>query len=177
MTGPRLIGWLFLLATVSPVASVHAQTCIGIDGFETLDFWVGEWNVFVGEQQVGTNRIEKILEGCAIIENWTDAEGNEGKSLFYYHPVTETWKQVWVTAYAATQPWGLKEKQLIERFPDGGTLFQGEILTADGSSYLDRTTLTPHDDGTVRQLIERSTDGGSTWEAGFDAIYRRATID
>lgn len=175
MIVPRLAALVLGLISVSPMLA-HAQTCVGAEGFDTLDFWVGEWDVFVGDQKVGTNRIEKILEGCAIIEHWTDIEGNEGKSLFYYHPVTTVWKQVWVTPYA-TRPGGLKEKQLVERFPDGGTRFQGEIVMADGGSYLDRTTLTPNNDGTVRQVIERSMDDGQTWEAGFDAIYRRKASD
>jgi hypothetical protein len=39
---------------------------------------------------------------------------------------------------------------------------------------LDRTTLTPLADGRVRQVIERSSDGGTTWTTGFDAMYVRA---
>ena len=30
----------------------------------------------------GTNDIEKVLSGCAIIENWQDGTGGEGKNLF-----------------------------------------------------------------------------------------------
>lgn len=51
--------------------------------------------------------------------------------------------------------------------------FQGEIALPDGTSYLDRTTLTLLETGDVRQLIEVSTDSGNHWRAVFDAIYRR----
>ena len=66
--------------------------------FAQLDFWVGEWEVFdeVGNPQ-GTNRIEKVLDGCAIFEHWKDVGGNEGKSLFSYDVAAGYWKQVWVT--------------------------------------------------------------------------------
>lgn len=52
--------------------------------------------------------------------------------------------------------------------------FQGELPREDGSLVLDRTTLSPLPDGRVRQVIETSTDGGRTWEVGFDAYYSRA---
>ena len=58
---------------------------------------MGEWGVVAGDERVGTNRIEKILDGCAILEHWRDNGGSEGKSLFYYNHATDTWRQVWVT--------------------------------------------------------------------------------
>jgi len=30
------------------------------------------------------NRITKILNGCAVSEDWRDADGTRGMSLFYY---------------------------------------------------------------------------------------------
>lgn len=144
--------------------------CDENEGFRRLDFWLGDWVVYVGEQQVGTNRIEKILAGCAIMEHWTDVGGNEGKSLFFYNPTTDRWKQVWVTE-DATRPGGLKEKGLIDQFEDGGVRFQGEIPLPGGRTYLDRTTLTPMPDGSVEQVIEVSRDGGKRWQVTFDARY------
>ena len=53
----------------------------------------------------------------------------------------------------------MKEKTLVEKFPDGGIHFQVEIPLPDAGQVLDRTTLAPGPDGTMRQLIERSADG------------------
>ncbi len=133
-----------------------------------LDFWLGSWRVVVGEeqQQVGKNSINSILNGCAIIENWTNIGGSEGKSLFYYHDVEKLWKQVWVTDNQ-----GLKEKHLIGVADDGAVRFQGEIRQENGALILDRTTLFPLEEGRVRQLIEQSVDGGETWQKIFDALY------
>jgi hypothetical protein len=39
---------------------------------------------------------------------------------------------------------------------------------------LDRTTLRRLDDGSVSQVIEHSSDGGTTWIKAYDAVYRRA---
>ncbi|HEU5303476.1 MAG TPA: hypothetical protein VFU40_02420 [Gemmatimonadales bacterium] len=126
----------------------------------------------VGSDLVGTNRISRILKGCAVLEEWKDVEGGEGRSLFYYDRATRRWKQVWVTSLA-TSALGTKEKRLVARLANGGTRFQGEIPTPSGGVLLDRTTLEPRADGSVRQLIETSRDGGTTWQAIFDAIYLR----
>lgn len=164
-----------LLFAILMTAAASAQqpgppSCAETEEMHALDFWLGEWDVFVGDQLVGTNRIEPILDRCAVMEHWTDAGGNEGKSLFYYLPSEETWKQVWVTERALA-PGGLKEKTLVETFENGGTRFQGTIVLPEGRSYLDRTTLTPIDGDRVRQVIEISTDGGKHWESRFDAVY------
>ncbi len=71
--------------------------CSEVEEYRQLDFWVGEWDVFSGDQKVGTNVIAKILDGCAVSESWTDSRGNQGESLFYFNPREATWKQVWVT--------------------------------------------------------------------------------
>lgn len=164
--------WAVIAVAVTAGAGVRAAdvSCEGVQGFDALDFWLGEWTVLVDGRQVGSNRISKILEGCAVVEEWTDSRGGEGRSLFYYIPAREEWKQVWVTPNA-TRPGGVKEKTLVERRDDGAVRFLGEIPLPDGGSYLDRTTLTPLEDGRVRQVIETSRDGGESWQTGFDAVY------
>jgi hypothetical protein len=169
-----LLAGLLLTALAAPAAAwaPQAPACAERSEFGWLDFWLGEWRVVVGEQQVGTNRIRKVLDGCAITEDWADARGGMGRSLFYVSPATGQWRQVWVTN-TALAPGGVKEKRLIARYPDGGVRFQGEIASG-GAVVLDRTTLRPMDDGRIRQTIERSQDGGVTWIVGFDAMYVRA---
>ena len=174
--GPRLGPLVLLLALATP-ARAAAQTtsqppadCSTDPAFHVLDFWLGDWRVTVGNQEVGHDRVERILGGCAIMEHWRGATGDEGKSLFYYDPRLPGWRQVWVTTRVAA-PGGLKEKHLVARYPDGGVRFQGERPGPGGTLVFDRTTLTPMDGGRVHQVIETSADGGASWRAGFDAIY------
>lgn len=168
---PLVAGALLLLgAGHAAPQQPSAPACADVPGFAALDFWVGEWDVLVEQEKVGENTIEKVLDGCAVTELWRAGGGGEGRSLFYYTPATDTWKQVWVTGRAAA-PGGVKEKILIARYDGGGVRFQGEIPLPDGGAYLDRTTLTPLEGGRVRQHIEVSTDGGESWRTTFDAVY------
>jgi hypothetical protein len=171
----RLVPLLALLWLLPARARAQAPAgCAGDSTYAALDFWIGNWRVYVGDTLVGTNRISKVLKGCAVTEEWQDATGSRGQSLFYVEPALHQWKQVWVTE-AAERLGGLKEKHLIARLPGGAVRFQGELRAADGRTILDRTTLSPLAAGEVRQLIEISRDGGSTWQATFDARYRRSS--
>jgi len=173
--GPARLGAVILLALVplwAPRAPAsQTPSCADRPEFTWLDFWVGEWRVLTGGQQIGTNRIRKILDGCAVTEEWTDARGGAGFSLFYVSPDAGGWRQVWVTN-TALGPGGVKEKRLAARLRDGGVRFEGRIRSGE-HVVLDRTTLRPLEDGRVRQTIERSSDGGTSWTTGFEAIYVR----
>jgi hypothetical protein len=166
---------LCIIATLLLVRSITAAAPAGPGGcdaaeYHQLDFWIGTWDVMSASgEKVGANRIERILEGCAVQEHWSDPSGEEGRSLFYYSPTARRWNQIWITD-SATAFGGLKEKHSIAI--DAGTVrFQGELMTPAGRIWLDRTTLTRQPDGRVRQTIETSADGGATWKVQFDAFY------
>lgn len=129
-----------------------------------LDFWVGKWVVRNAEGHTdGHDKVEKLLDGAAIMEHWKDVEGGEGKSFFYFLPASKQWKQVWVT------PVGQYKEKLSEPYPNG-IRFSGKVYLADGRAFDDRTTLTKMEGGKVRQVIEISRDG-KTWKVTYDAVY------
>ena len=156
----------------TPATTPANHPCEQEPAYHKLDFWLGHGDVVDTQDGTkgGENIIEKILDGCAIVENWheLDPRGADGKSLSYYQRTTKQWKQVWVTAMGP-----IEEKKLVEELKDGGVRFQGEIPKPDGMSHVDRTTLTPLKDDRVRQVIEISRDGGNTWQVTFDAEYQR----
>jgi hypothetical protein len=161
----------------TPAPQPSPAPCSSIDGFHTLDFWLGAWRVTSEGRYAGDDVVATILDGCAIVEKWADVDGSHGMSLFYFNAFDKSWSQVWVTD-RATARGGLKEKSLVARFPSGAVRFQGILAGAPGSTIiLDRTTLTPVKDGSVNQLIEISRDGGSTWSSTFDAIYAHSHED
>ena len=172
-----MIMLLFLLVPGAPARGDEPPppppppSCAADPAFAMLDFWLGDWDVYVEDTLAGVNHIEKILDGCAVTEDWTSTMRTRGHSLFYYLPEEKTWKQVWVTGNALSRG-GVKEKKLVER-AENSLRFQGEVRLPGGGSYFDRTTLTALENGDVRQLIEVSTDGVASWQAVFDGRYVR----
>ena len=163
------------LAAAAPAARAEdaATRCEQRSEYQRLRFWLGRWDVVVAGKPAGRDTIAAVLGGCAILENWTEPDGSEGKSWFYYDPASARWKQVWITD-RAWQLGGTKEKAELPG-PEAGPLrLQGVLVAPDGRRILDRTTLTRNADGTVRQVIETSIDAGLTWTSRWDALYRRA---
>ena len=168
-------GLLLICCSIAVAETATPERCADTPLYNLLDFWVGEWAVYSGDEKVGENKIEKILSGCAVMEHWKGASGGEGKSLFFVD-TNGNWKQVWVTEWA-TNPGGVKEKTHVGTLPGEAIRFQGQLEHPDVGTYLDRTTLTPNENGSVRQLIEISKDAGATWKTTFEAIYSRVTSD
>lgn len=149
-------------------ADQNARPCEFDERYRQWDFWLGEWDVFgPGGQQVGSNHIYKLSNGCAFLENWTSAGGGPGHSLNYFDPVIGKWRQFWVSSNGTTIP---QEGE----FRDGAIHMEGRNYAPDGQSYqLFRGTWTPLEDGRVRQFLEQSTDEGQTWYTWFDGYYVR----
>lgn len=146
-------------APKAPLASPEAR------GF---DFWIGDWNVTdTNGNQAGTSRVEKILNGFVLQENWTSASGGNGKSWNTYDPNSKRWRQHWVD-----------DSGRVVDYVDG--VREGNHLTvttrqsgADGRTVLNRMTFFDIDPTHVRQLGETSADEGATWKSTFDLMYTR----
>jgi opacity protein-like surface antigen len=131
-----------------------------------FDFWIGEWDVTVKSGgRAGSSSIQSVSGGCALLENWTGANGGHGKSLNAYNPSTRQWQQYWIGQDGAVSEFR------TSKF-DGKSL---EFFTKDDAnpSALTRLVFTPVDSVTVRQYSEASTDGGKSWKTQFDLYYHR----
>ncbi|HUM25392.1 MAG TPA: hypothetical protein PKN81_04115, partial [Anaerolineales bacterium] len=60
-----------------------------------FDFWLGEWDVTWGEGVHGTNRVESILDGAVIQENF-NGDGLIGISVSVFSREDSRWHQTWV---------------------------------------------------------------------------------
>jgi hypothetical protein len=92
------------LAASLLAASAHAQAparaCDSPQSHE-LDFWLGEWDLAYvqdGKPARSRNRITRILDGCAILEEFEGAPGVAlvGRSVSMFDRRAARWKQVWV---------------------------------------------------------------------------------
>lgn len=130
-----------------------------------FDFWIGDWEVTQAGKPAGTNRIDVVLDGCALLENWTGKGGVRGHSLNFYDPDRGHWQQTWVDSSGSSL-------NLTGHFA-GGRMMLSSL--APGLKQADRITWTPNADGSVRQLWEHTEDAGRTWTTAFDGLYRRKT--
>jgi hypothetical protein len=132
--------------------------------YREFDFWVGEWDVVNQRPPAGRtppsskSRITRILNGCAVLEEYETANGYAGKSLNFHDGKAGKWHQVWIDNGGS--PLFLK----------GG--MQGRsMVMQDESAPINRITWTPMDGGKVRQHWETSKDAGRTWQTSFDGLY------
>lgn len=135
--------------------------------YKQFDFWVGEWTVKQtgADQVVGSSSIQKILDDCVVLENWTGGRGNTGKSFNIYDSNTKKWEQYWVDSNGGRIFFsGHLNGTTMDYFAD--TDEQGKKATR----HLQFFHLGPDE---VRQFSQRSEDGGKTWSVEYDFTYFR----
>jgi hypothetical protein len=159
------------LALPLAALAVHAQPKLGCSDapHRQFDFWVGQWDVTTPDgKAAGTNRIESIAQGCALLEHWEGRGGFSGKSLNTYDATDQRWHQEWVDAAGGrltlTGGWTGSQMVLEGTLPDDKQPAQ---------RVKQRISWTPQTDGSVRQLWETSADDGKTWDTAFDGKYVR----
>ena len=146
---------LFLFLTAA--SQIHSQEGAesNKDASKQFDFWIGSWDVYTAgnEQPIAQSKIESILNGMAILENY-EAGQFSGKSLNSYNVATGKWQQHWVD----------NAGNVLQL--EGGLVGDDMILSQSAFDLetklytIDRISWTPNDDGTVRQIWEQfKTEG------------------
>jgi ketosteroid isomerase-like protein len=140
--------------------------------FRQFDFWLGDWDAFdVGKSAVVAHtRVDLILDGCVLREDYQGANGLEGRSFTLYDPTRKIWHQSWATNRG--------QLLIIEgRLEAGEMVLAGADRTTEGKEKRVRGTWKPTNSG-VRETALVSTDAGSTWQPWFDLIFRpHAQVD
>jgi hypothetical protein len=138
--------------------------------YRSFDFWVGNWDAFDidnSNKKVAHNRVDRILDGCVLLEDYQSKDGEHGQSFTIYDVSRKVWHQTWVTNEGALL--------VIEGGMHGGEMvLSGTDRTSEGKTRYVRGTWKPVSDG-VREFAVTSTDGGKTWKPWFDLIFRPAT--
>jgi len=131
-----------------------------------MDFWIGDWDVFDAEGGTKTAqvRIDKSLDGCALVENYEDSTGLRGQSLSIYDESRKVWHQSWVTNHG--------QLLLLEGQMRGGEMtLNGKYRASTGDETLVRGSWKPVEEG-VRETAAKSTDNGTTWKPWFNLLFR-----
>jgi len=147
-------------------AEKAAEVCMNMAEYRGFDFWLGEWNVFNTQgQQVGTNKVVLLADGCIVEENWESAGGGVGKSFNFYNPTTRKWHQSYMDN--AGSNW-MMDGELKE----GVLRYEGAIFSPTGKVLVHMTFYNLGPDK-VRQTAETSSDDGKTWTPVWDGMYIR----
>lgn len=172
----RQLVWIVVMGLCAGMASGSsgAQTtrsaACDAAPFHALDFWLGAWDVRTGQdQQAGSSIVELTADGCSVLEHWTSPPGLRrfiGVGLHVHDPATKSWRQIWSDSTARVVD--MKGVQLNDGFR-----YEWRAPDATGRVLDKRYTLTQTDGGGVRQLGERSADGGKTWTMEYEYRYRR----
>ncbi len=135
-----------------------------------FDFWLGEWNVVTtaGEMTAGTSRIEKILNDCVILENWSSANSPyQGKSYNTYNTRLKRWEQFWAdNSQGMIHFFGSLKDGTMDYWTDA-------IPQPDGKLLRRHLQFIPLGSDKVRQFSQGSNDDGKTWFVEYDFTYNR----
>ena len=134
--------------------------------FRHFDFWAGDWDVFdVGNPAtpVAHARVDLILDGCVLREDYQGTDGHQGQSFTIFDTTRKVWHQTWVTNSG--------QLLVIEgKFESGEMVLSGED---HAKGALVRGEWKP-ENGTVREIAATTTDGGKTWKPWFDLVFKHA---
>ena len=137
--------------------------------YRQLDFWIGDWDTFEADAPSGASiaraRVKPIAQGCAIHELYEQNDGLIGDSILSYDAVRKQWQQTWVTNRGALMVlWG--------NFKNGELVLEGDVHLRSGKSVRQRIAWKAEANG-VRESAVMSKDGGKTWTAAFDVLFRK----
>ncbi len=144
-------------------ASAHSAACSAPE-YRQFDFWIGDWEVFDADSQsnVAHARVDSILDGCVLQEDYQGIDGHKGRSFTIYDASRNIWHQTWVT----------NRGELLEI---EGKIETGEMVLSgrNREGALVRGRWKPGKGG-VREIAAKSRDGGRSWEPWFDLMFRGA---
>jgi hypothetical protein len=133
--------------------------------YRQFDFWLGDWDAFEndGSTPVARTRVESLLDGCVLREDYQDTGGMQGQSFNIYDATRKVWHQSWVTNRGRLL--------VIEGKMEGDEMVLTGTERAEGKEKLIRGIWKPVKGG-VREIGVTSADGGKTWTPWFDLVFR-----
>jgi len=157
-----------LVSRVEAPAPSSAGYCSSAD-YRRFDFWIGNWDVFdvAAPKVVSAHvRVDSILGGCVLHEQYQDPSGARGESFTIFDSTRGVWHQTWVTNHG-------RLLTIEGKFESGQMVLQGSDLTADHKHRIVRG-IWKAEDGGVRETAATSLDDGKTWQPWFDLLFRAA---
>jgi len=135
--------------------------------YKRLDFWLGEWDVFVKDKKTASSNITKSEGGCTLHEDYKTLNGFYGRSMNYFDPEDKKYTQIWIDKFNSITVFKEVEskKGYLKMQADKGN---GTLTNMD-------YTLDPNT-GNVTQTMESSKDEGKTWKQSFVGVYKKRVV-
>ena len=156
-------------------AYAAAYPCSADKKAREFDFWIGEWDVYITGTPtlVGHSLIQKISEGCAILENYTAVRNPyNGKSINYYDGEKKKWEQIWVGSSGVEPPASDVNRFFEGEYKDSAMHFTFKT-TVQGKPAIGNFIFYNLGKDKVRQYQETSIDDGKTYQVVYDFTYLR----
>ncbi len=135
--------------------------------YRQFDFWLGDWDAFeAGDptKVVARTRVDLVLDGCVVREQYESTDGHKGESLSIYDASRGVWHQSWVTNRG--------QLLVIEgKLEAGQMVLSGPDRVTNGKGRIVRGAWQPVQGG-VRETAEILTNGGNTTSPWFDLFFR-----
>ncbi|HEY2720642.1 MAG TPA: hypothetical protein VGI82_02895 [Chitinophagaceae bacterium] len=152
----------------------NATPCLYNDKYKKLDFFVGTWDVYIGnnyENKVAVDTVTKFYGGCSVDEKFRWLSGDyRGESISFFDDATQKFKMCW-----AGKSGDIRNFQEVNS--EKNKILFLAVTTGDSKKQMvhRRMAITyDPDKNTVHELIENSYDLGETWEVDFDALFKKA---
>lgn len=153
---------------------IKGQSLNELDSASYFDFWVGEWTASWDEgngvEPLGTNTIEKILDGKVLQEHFRITAGKnkgfKGTSISVFQPRFNRWKQAWADSQGGYF-------DFEGAFEGDKRIFQTAVTERGGKEIRQRMVFYDIKEGSMTWDWEISQDGGDTWNLAWRIFYER----
>jgi hypothetical protein len=164
---------LLLIFFIIQLKSAPAQTkanqspCSSPESSQ-FNFWIGEWELTWNDTSKGTNSVKRVLDGCAVQENFNDAVNSfTGMSWSIYNPQAAIWQQTWIDNQGGYIV-------LTGKFEKGEMILATKpVLSSGGKQSLSRMIFYNIRPDSFDWNWESSTDGGKAWKLNWKIHYQR----
>jgi len=164
----KLLLALLILSATLPASAQNNQKPCTVPEASQFDFWVGSWELFSSDTITGSNTIYKVMDGCAVQENFESKNpGYSGKSWSMYNPQMKLWQQTWIDNQGAFI-------YLTGKFENGEMMLKTEARKMpNGKEQIFRMWFHNITKDGFDWEWESTTDNGATWKSGWHIHYKR----
>ena len=167
------IAWLLALSAASASAQTDAPPPPSPE-MSYYDFWPGTWARIINgrvDTKASAFRVTRGIHAAAFEEEWrqVDEKGavRLSRAIRAWDQVTNRWMFTWVSDNALFQVWAGRKY--------GDRWYIVREFEVGGRRFLSRQAWWPEGGNRVVRVMERSLDGGQTWELRSRTEYGRAS--